>query len=55
MNLRCERLAERSLRAETEQLVEGIIGVGETAIGGTAEDGVTLCVDQSFVAYLALV
>ena len=55
MNLRREGLTQRRLRIEAEQLEEGIVGVGETAVGGTAQNGVALRVDQPFIAYLALV
>ena len=55
MKLGREGTAERLLRLKPEEPEEGVVGVGETAVGRAPEDGVALRIDEAFVTRFAFV
>ena len=55
MRLGRERIADGARRRHAEQLEEGVIAIGETALRIAAEDGVALRIHQALVARFAVV
>ena len=55
MQLGRERLAERDLGIQAEQFEESVVGIGQTAVGGAAQNRIALRVHQALVALFTLI